>query len=49
LIKEDYFGEIEFFSDEPRKLTARARDFSECYVISKEHFMHIAEDYINAI
>ncbi len=49
LIKDDYFGEIEFFTDEPRKLSAKSRDFSELYVIHKKNFFDIAEDYINAI
>lgn len=49
LIKGDYFGEIEFFTDDPRKLSAKSRDFSEFYVIKKKNFLEIAEDYINAI
>ncbi len=49
LIKDDYFGEIEFFSEEPRLLSARSRDFTECYTIHKRDFIHIAEDYINSI
>jgi CRP-like cAMP-binding protein len=42
LYKDDYFGEVEFFTDESRKLTARTTDFSECYVISKKNFLFIA-------
>ena len=49
LIKEEYFGEIEFFTDEPWKISARSRDFTECYIINKKDFISIVEDYIAAI
>ena len=49
LIKDDYFGEVGFFSDNPRTLSAKSRDFTETYVIYKKEFLKIAEDYISAI
>jgi CRP-like cAMP-binding protein len=42
-------GEIEFFTDGPRILTAKALEYTECYVIEKKDFMKIVEDYIPAI
>ena len=49
LVKDDYFGEIGFLSGKPRMMSAKSRDYTECYVISKHDFLHIAEDYIDAI
>lgn len=49
LMVGDGFGEIGFFTDNPRTLTAKSDDYSELYVISKTDFMKIAEDYITAI
>lgn len=43
------FGEIGFFTDNPRLLTAKSRDYSELYVIDKKDFLKIAEDYISAL
>eukprot|EP00347_Sterkiella_histriomuscorum_P015001 403358691 len=45
----DCFGEIGFFTDDPRMLTAKSRDYTQLYVIEKKDFMHIAENYITAI
>ena len=45
----DFFGEIGFFTDNPRMLTCKSRDYTQCYVIDKKDFMRIAEDYISAI
>lgn len=49
LVKDQYFGDIEFFSENPRILTAKSRDFTEVYAINKSDFLTIAEDYIHAI
>lgn len=49
LQKHAYFGEIGFLTDNPRMLSAKAREYTELYVISKDDFLKIAEDYINAI
>jgi CRP-like cAMP-binding protein len=49
LIKDQYFGELGFFTDNPRTLSAKSRDFTETYVINKTSFLKIAEDYIDAI
>lgn len=45
----DNFGEIGFFTDNPRLLSAKSRDYTELYVIDKSDFLRIAEDYIYAI
>lgn len=45
----DNFGEIGFFTDQPRLLSAKSRDYCELYVIDKRDFLKIAEDYIHAI
>ena len=45
----DSFGEIGFFTDNPRLLSAKSRDYCEFYVIEKKDFLKIAEDYIHAI
>jgi hypothetical protein len=39
LVKDDYFGEVEFFTDEPRKLSGKSRDFTEIYAIKKDKFV----------
>ncbi len=46
LNKGDYFGEIGFFTDNPRLLSAKSREFTELYVIQKKDLLKIAEDYI---
>lgn len=45
----DSFGEIGFFTDNPRLLSAKSRDYCEFYIIDKKDFLKIAEDYIHAI
>jgi CRP-like cAMP-binding protein len=45
----DNFGEIGFFTDNPRNLSVKSRDYCEFYVIDKSDFLKIAEDYIHAI
>lgn len=45
----DSFGEIGFFTDNPRMLTAKSRDYCQLYVIEKKDFIKIAENYIKAI
>ena len=49
LVVGDNFGEIGFFTDNPRLLSAKSRDYCEFYVIDKKDFIKIAEDYIHAI
>ena len=49
LMKGDYFGEIGFLTDNPRMVSAKAREYTELYVIHKSDFIKIAEDYIIAI
>ena len=49
LAKDDHFGEIGFFTDNRRTLSAKCRDFTETYVIYKKDFLDIADDYISAI
>ena len=38
LIKDDYFGEIAFFSDLPRQATIKSRDYTDVHILSKEVF-----------
>jgi CRP-like cAMP-binding protein len=45
----DNFGEIGFFTDKPRMITAKSRDYCELYCLHKKDFLKIAEDYIHAI
>jgi CRP-like cAMP-binding protein len=45
----DNFGEIEFFTENPRMLSVKSRDYCEMYTINKKDFIRIAEDYIHAI
>jgi len=45
LIKDEYFGEISFFSSKPRTLTVKSRDFTEVYIIDKEWFLDTAGNY----
>lgn len=40
----DNFGEIGFFTDNPRLLTVKSRDYCEIYCIHKRDFLKIAED-----
>lgn len=49
LVKDDYFGEIGFFTDNRRIMSAKSRDFTEVYAIYKSDFLEIAEDYIHVI
>jgi CRP-like cAMP-binding protein len=35
LRKDDYFGEISFFSDLPRQATIKSRDYTDALTISK--------------
>jgi CRP-like cAMP-binding protein len=49
LNKSDYFGEIEFFTEEPRIITAKSREYTEVYAIHRKDFLRIAEDYITTI
>ena len=46
---EDSFGEIGFFTDNPRLLSAKSRDYCELYIIEKQDFLRLAEDYIYTI
>ncbi|CDW85301.1 UNKNOWN [Stylonychia lemnae] len=47
--KDDYFGEIGFFSGCPRTNTVKSRDFTEVLTIKRDKFLEIAEDYPEAI
>ena len=49
LVINGNFGEIEFFTDKPRLITSKSRDYCELYTIHKRDFLKIAEDYITAI
>ena len=47
--KDDWFGEIGFFSGFPRTNTIKSRDFTEVLTIKREKFLEIAEDFPEAI
>ena len=46
---EEYFGELGVLKGEPRQLSAKCRDFTEVYVIYKDDFERITENYTEAI
>eukprot|EP00347_Sterkiella_histriomuscorum_P006811 403351340 len=48
-VKDDYFGEIAFFTDEPRCATMKSRDFTDVYLIERDLFLEIAEEYDEVI
>jgi len=45
LIKDDYFGEVAFFSSKSRTCTAKSRDFTEVFIMDKDMFLDCAKDY----
>ena len=49
LKKEEYFGELGMLQECPRSLTAKARDFTEVFIIRKQDFESISENYIEAL
>ena len=49
LIKDDYFGEISFFSDLPRQATIKSRDYTDVHILSKETFFDYAKDDLNVL
>ena len=49
LKKQEYFGEIGFFSDSTRTCTVRSLDFTDVLTIKKENFLEIAADFPEAI
>jgi CRP-like cAMP-binding protein len=44
LKKDEYFGEIGFFSTHPRQLTIRSKEYTTCVSISKEEFIEVGYD-----
>lgn len=42
LIRDEYFGEIGFFTDQPRCATMKSRDFIELFELSSEVFLEVA-------
>lgn len=43
------FGEIGFFTDNPRLITAKSRDYCELYCVHKRDFLKVAENHIHGI
>lgn len=43
--KDDFFGEIGFFSEKPRQATAKSRDFTHLLVLDHEKFAAKAEEF----
>lgn len=42
-LKQDgSFGEIGFFSEKPRQVSIKARDFTDVFIISREPFLELA-------
>ena len=44
LKQDQYFGEIEFFSQKPRFTTVKSRDFTEVLVLTYETFADVAQE-----
>ncbi|CAD8144672.1 unnamed protein product [Paramecium octaurelia] len=44
-IKNDYFGEISFFSNQMRSASAISRNFSHIFVLNQQKFLEIAKFY----
>jgi CRP-like cAMP-binding protein len=42
ILKDQYFGEIAFFSDLPRQATIKSRDFTEVLKVHREDFLQMA-------
>lgn len=42
LEKDKYFGEISFFTEQERKATVKARDFTEVLILRREDFLQMA-------
>lgn len=49
LIPGSSVGELGFLMDQPRQLSAKARDFTEVYVIQKSDFDTISSNYLQAV
>lgn len=49
LEKNDYFGEIGFFSTLARQATVKARDYTDTMILSKENFLKVAENDYTAL
>jgi len=47
--KDKYIGDLGFLLGEPRCLSAKARDFTEVFVISKMDFDVVSENYVQAM
>ncbi|CDW76390.1 UNKNOWN [Stylonychia lemnae] len=47
LKKDEYFGEIGFFSDLPRQATIKSRDYTELMALDKAQFLEIIDDQDN--
>jgi len=45
LIKDDFFGELAFFSEKPRRTTVKSRDFTDCFILDRWAFLDKAESY----
>lgn len=45
LKKDDYFGEIGFFSDLPRQASIKAKDYTECVSLDRTGFLEIANEH----
>ena len=45
LDKDDYFGEIGFFSEKPRQATAKSRDFTHLLVLDHDTFAKKTEQF----
>jgi CRP-like cAMP-binding protein len=45
LIKDDYFGEISFFTEKPRLCSVKSRDFTCTITLSRDSYFQAGEDY----
>lgn len=44
LVKDNYFGEIGFFSDIHRQISVKARDFTEVLILDRLTFLQLANE-----
>ena len=49
LKNEEYFGQIGVLKEEPRSLSAKARDFTETYRLNKTDLQKVSLNYVQAL
>ena len=49
LEQDEFFGEVAFFTDLPRKATARAKNIAEVLILDQNDFVNYAMNYPNVL